>query len=62
MGTFGILVKAPDMRRSEWLTPRGGLTSKRMHAGMAERDKAEATAASLRDSNPGITFTVKSVF
>lgn len=62
MGTFGILVRMPDMKRAEWLTSRGSLTSKRMHAGMAEREAAEATAVRLREDNPGVTFTVKSVF
>lgn len=58
---YGILVRAEDMRRAEWLTPKGGLTTKRLHAGMATREAAEATAARLREDNPGITFTVRAV-
>lgn len=55
----GILIKAPDMRRAEWLTPRGTLTTKRLHAGMAERIVAEATAERLRADNPDCIVTVR---
>lgn len=58
---YGILVRAEDMKRAEWLTPRGTLTTRRLHAGMAPREAAEATAARLREDNPGVTFTVRAV-
>lgn len=63
MGTkeaWGVLVKVPGARRSEWLTPSGYLTSRRVHAslnwGEEGRQRCERVAAEIND---GGEYTAK---
>lgn len=54
---WGVLVRMPYMRRGEWLTPSGHLTSRRVLAGIVRGDEgrqlAERIAAQVEAASPG---------
>lgn len=54
LGTHGVKVKTSDCKRARWLTPNGGLTTKRVHAGTSSLEAAEAVASRLPVDNPGV--------
>lgn len=58
MESHAIKVRMPEGKRWEFLTPAGGLTHLRIHAGTAAQDAAERTVARLREDNPGVEFKV----
>jgi len=62
MGTHAIKVKAPDMKRWEFLTPRGSLTHLRLHAALATPERCAEFVAELRQDNPGVEFKIVPLF
>ena len=62
MGTHAIKVKAPDMGRWEFLTPKGGLTHLRIHAALATPERCAEFMAQLQEDNPDVQFKIVKVF
>lgn len=54
MGTHGVKVKVSDHGRAQWLTSKGGLTGKRIHAALTSPERAQDYATDLVESNPGV--------
>lgn len=61
MGTHAIKVKAPDMGRWEFLTPKGGLTNLKLHAALATPERCETFKAELEADNPDVLFKIVQV-
>ena len=58
--SYTIKVKAPEMKRWEFLTPQGELTNLRVHASQfPDQATAEKAASMLRAENPDIEFVVR---
>lgn len=53
-GTHGVKVKTFDSKRAQWLTSKGNLTSKRLHAAMSTSERAADYAKDIEESNPKI--------
>lgn len=53
MGTHGVKVKTADSKRARWLTSDGCLTTKLLHAALADPERAEAYARDIAAGNPG---------
>ena len=47
LGSHGVLIKTHDFPRGRWLTPSGGLTQRRLRAGLDDEERAAQVAARL---------------
>jgi hypothetical protein len=56
---WGVLVKWPDMKRSQWLTPDGHLTMRKVHASRNYGDeghaKCERVAKEITENHRGVS-------
>lgn len=56
MGTHGVKVKMKSSKRAAWLTSKGNLTSKRIHAALATPERAAEYAKDIEESNSTVEW------